>query len=65
MQLRGCEAVRGYGLCLEVQGGGFEGGVGAARGVKVGRVADAGAAVFVAADGVGCGGGADVEVCDF
>ena len=65
MQLRGCEAVRGYGLCLEVQGGGFEGGVGAARGVKVGRVTDAGAAVFVAADGVGCGDGPDVEVCNF
>lgn len=64
VQLRGCEAVGGDGVCVEVEGGALECGVGATGCVEVGRVADAQGAVLVAPDGVGCGCGPNVEVLD-
>ena len=64
VQLAGGEAVGGDGLCGKAQRGGFQGGIGAAGRVEVGRVVDAKGGVLVAADGVRGGLGADVEVLD-
>lgn len=64
VQLGSGEAVGGDGVRGEAQGGGFQGRVGAAGRMEVGRVVDAEGGVLVAADGVGGGLGPDVEVLD-